>query len=219
MADTLNEAFEQYDNAVMLENITGEGIVNEKLSINPVTREINVPVKEALFGIYTDKDVERKYFTCPRYVGDYVDLSQCFIFINYVTASGKYGQYLCDDVTVVGENIEFTWLLSGNVFDSNKESSVYFAVQAKSSDSEGNLKNRFNTKKAIGQTYSTIESSEQIEEQYADVILQIISRIETLEQSGIGGTISQEQIQEAVNNYFKEYIFFKKFFTKFILSS
>lgn len=46
----------------------------EYLIIDPSTRKIAVPKSEQLFGVYGEGNIERKYFKCPKIVGDNVDL-------------------------------------------------------------------------------------------------------------------------------------------------
>lgn len=65
----------------------------EYLIIDPSTRKITIPKSEQLFGVYGEGNIERKYFKCPKIVGDNVDLSDCYIFVNYYTAKGLPGKY------------------------------------------------------------------------------------------------------------------------------
>ena len=162
-------------------------ITKEELVVNPVTRTINVPVTEELFGVFQDSNVERKYFRCPKIVGDNVDLSKCKIFINYVSASGKLGMYECQDVTTEDDNIKFSWVLSSNVFDEKLGGEVYFAMQALKIDDSGRSLSVFNTTKAVGKTLESVEGSKAIAEQEADIILQLISRMDRIEDAGFGG--------------------------------
>ena len=46
----------------------------EYLIIDPSTRKITIPKSEQLFGVYGEGNIERKYFKCPKIVGDNVDL-------------------------------------------------------------------------------------------------------------------------------------------------
>lgn len=172
--------------------------VNDFLLVNPETRLIDVPASEEIFGTYNENNVERKHFKCPRIVLDNVDLAACDIFINYVSAKGKQGQYQCEDVaeTEDGNYITFSWKLTRNVFDINKDATIYFAVQAKKLDGD----NIFDTRKAQGKAFETLEAGEYITEEYADVILQIISRIKKLEDN----PVSQEVIDTAVQEYFEK---------------
>lgn len=106
----------------------------EYLIIDPSTRKITVPKSEQLFGVYGEGNIERKYFKCPKIVGDNVDLSDCYIFVNYYTAKGLPGKYTVKDVNVDGENITFSWELKQHIFDANEDTSIYFAVEAKNKD-------------------------------------------------------------------------------------
>ena len=66
----------------------------EYLIIDPSTRKITIPKSEQLFGVYGEGNIERKYFKCPKIVGDNVDLSDCYIFVNYYTAKGLPWEYV-----------------------------------------------------------------------------------------------------------------------------
>ena len=65
---------------------------NETIVIDAEQRTIVIPESENLFGVKFDKDVERKYFQCPKIVGDNIDLSQCQIYIAYVAMTNQNQQ-------------------------------------------------------------------------------------------------------------------------------
>ena len=162
--------------------------------IDGESRTINVPDSERLFGVEGDKDVERKYFQCPKIVGDNIDLSQHQIYVSYVFTTTENntvfptignGLYHCDDVEVSGDNITFSWLLSGNVFAN--PGFIAFKVMAKKSEG-GELKTKWNTAPAIGTVLLTVPDGEDIAEEYPDVITQIFDRLNALESGGGGGT-------------------------------
>ena len=162
--------------------------------IDGESRTINVPDSERLFGVEGDKDVERKYFQCPKIVGDNIDLSQHQIYVSYVFTTTENntvfptignGLYHCDDVEVSGDNITFSWLLSGNVFAN--PGFIAFKVMAKKSEG-GELKTKWNTAPAIGTVLLTVPDGEDIAEEYPDVINQIFDRLNALESGGGGGT-------------------------------
>jgi hypothetical protein len=67
------------------------------------------------FGVEADAGSERKYFQCPRYVGNHLDLTGCFVRMNYRNANGEIDSYLIEDLTVDGDNVTFSWVLSPNV--------------------------------------------------------------------------------------------------------
>lgn len=168
----------------------------EYLIIDPSTRKITVPKSEQLFGVYGEGNIERKYFKCPKIVGDNVDLSDCYIFVNYYTAKGLPGKYTVKDVNVDGENITFSWELKPHIFDANEDTSIYFAVEAKSKDKV----EVFRTSPATGKAKETIDTDKEIEETHADVILDLISRVDILEKE----PISEEQIEKSVKNYLEK---------------
>ena len=168
----------------------------EYLIIDPSTRKITIPKSEQLFGVYGEGNIERKHFKCPKIVGDNVDLSDCYIFVNYYTAKGLPGKYTVKDVKVDGENITFSWELKPHIFDANEDTSIYFAVEAKSKDKV----EVFRTSPATGKAKETIDTDKEIEETHADVILDLISRVDTLEKE----PISEEQIEKSVKSYLEK---------------
>lgn len=168
----------------------------EYLIIDPSTRKITIPKSEQLFGVYGEGNIERKYFKCPKIVGDNVDLSDCYIFVNYYTAKGLPGKYTAKDVKVDGENITFSWELKQHIFDANEDTSIYFAVEAKNKDKV----EVFRTRTATGNAKETIDTDKEIEETHADVILDLISRVDTLEKK----PISEEQIEKSVKSYLEK---------------
>lgn len=168
----------------------------EYLIIDPSTRKITIPKSEQLFGVYGEGNIERKYFKCPKIVGDNVDLSDCYIFVNYYTAKGLPGKYTVKDVKVDGENITFSWELKQHIFDANEDTSIYFAVEAKNKDKV----EVFRTSPATGKAKETIDTDTEIEETHADVILDLISRVDTLEKK----PISEEQIEKSVKSYLEK---------------
>ena len=162
--------------------------------IDGESRTITVPENESLFGVTGDKDVERKYFQCPKIVGDNIDLSQHNIYVDYVFVSSQnstsfpsenIGEYHCDDVETSGDNITFSWLLSGNVL--SNPGFIAFKVMAKKSEGS-ELKTKWNTAPAFGTVLITVPDGEEIAEKYPDVISQIFDRLDALESGGGGGT-------------------------------
>ena len=162
--------------------------------INDEDRTIDVPSKERLFGVTGDKDVERKYFQCHKIVGDNIDLSQHQIYISYVFTTSENntifptignGRYHCEDVEVSGDNITFSWLLSGNVL--SNPGFIAFKVMAMKNEGD-ELKTKWNTAPAFGTVLITVPDGEDIAEEYPDVINQIFDRLDALESGGGGGT-------------------------------
>ena len=175
------------------------------LTIDPDTREITVPSNEKTFGVETDKDSERKYFRCPRIVGDNIDLSQHKIYISYVSTTSKMlkifpkadDSYWCDDVAVDGDYITFSWKLSGNVF--KEPGFVAFKVLAKKTDGDV-LKTRWNTAPAFGTVLLTVPDGESVEERYPDIVTQLLERMDAVE-----AIATEEAMQGYVNEYLGEH--------------
>lgn len=158
--------------------------INDVITIDPETRTINLPASETLFGTEQEMNVERKYFKCPKIVGDNIDLSKHQIYITYVTAKDNIGTFLpdeepglyyCEDMAVDGDYITFSWLLSGNVL--RNHGFIAFAVSAKHMDGEV-LKTRWKTKPAVGTVLLTVpDGASQIIEAYPDIIAQLLDKM------------------------------------------
>lgn len=178
--DNLEQALLESENSLML--LSDEELItpiNDILIINPETRLIEVPSTELLLGVFSENLVEKKYFKCPRIVLNNIDLYECFIFINYVSANGRIGYIQSENVELdeTEQYILFDWDLTNNVFDKNKDSTIYFSVSAKQylEDSEP----VFATRKAQGKMYETINGTEHVTQEHADIILQILAGMKT----------------------------------------
>lgn len=168
-------------------------VINDELIIDGETRTITVPDTERLFGVEGDVNIERKHFRCPKIVGDNIDLSAHNVYIAYVFTDNQnssffptvgIGVYKCEDVTVEGNDITFSWKLSGNVFE--RPGFIAFKMYAKKSDDD--YETVFNTTPAFGIVKMTIpDGNKEIAEEYPDVIDQIFDRLDALETGG-GGT-------------------------------
>ena len=176
--------------------------VNEVLLINPETRTINVPDSEKLFGARRDMDVERKYFKCPRIVGDNIDLFEHRIFVNYVPSKqdGSYDAkeevqcYWCRDLAVEGDFVTFSWKLSENV--TRSAGYIAFAVYAKTIDEYGNLQTKWHTTIAIGNVLDTLPDGEELATVYPDIVMQLLERMDEVEKNGGNGTSDAVQYIE-----------------------
>lgn len=165
------------------------------LIVDPDSRNITIPEVESAFGVYGDNNAERKYFKAPRIVGNGIDLTECYLYVNYISASTKIGQILCDvgdapNGTATEDEIVFSWPITRNVLDKNVSGEIFFAVQAKTKTGD----TVFTTRKAKGNCYESIEGTEVVAEEYADIVLQLISRMDNVEAN----------IGEQVAAYFKE---------------
>lgn len=154
--------------------------VNDFLLIDAEGRITNIPGTEILLGVETDHDVERKYFKCPRIVGDNIDLTTLTLRVHFQNANGDKDMYIIDDVAIDGKFITFSWLLSDKVLAA--KGNVLFTVCAVSTDTDGNVKNKWNTTLASGNVLEglIIEDLDDYEEEQArDVLTQLLQLLET----------------------------------------
>lgn len=151
-------------------------------TINPDTREIIVPEKYKILGVFSDEKVTKIPFTCPKVVGNNVDLTEYNLYINYQNASGGSNAYLIDDIAVSGDNITFSWLLSRYVTMS--PGVVKYSFCAKKSDGD-TISNEWNTTIATGVVIQGLEATLEIIEENPDIIEALISKAHTHENKAV----------------------------------
>ena len=145
-------------------------------TVNPDTREIIVPEKYKMLGVFSDEKVTKIPFTCPKVVRNNVDLTEYNLYINYENAIGKSNAYLIEDVVVSGDNITFSWLLSRNVTLS--PGVVKYSLCAKKLNGD-TISNEWNTTIATGLVIQGLEATQEIIEENPDIIETILSKSHT----------------------------------------
>ena len=145
-------------------------------TVNPDTREIIVPEKYKILGVFSDEKVTKIPFTCPKVVGNNVDLTEYNLYINYQNAIGRHNAYLVDDVAVSGDNITFSWLLSRDVTLSSGV--VKYSLCAKKLNGDS-ISNEWNTTIANGVVIQGLEVTQAIVEENPDIIEAILSKAHT----------------------------------------
>ena len=182
------------------------GVVDDVFVIDAPNRKIIVPDSETTFGVETDKDVERKYFRCPRIVGDNIDLYAHKIYVVYVFSKdvrGTFqpeivnGTYWCDDVAVDGDCITFSWKLSDNVMD--RSGIIAFKILAATTEN-GFEKTRWNTVPAYGTVQMTVPDGDDIAERYPDIVTQLLERMDAVE-----AIATEEAMKGFVAEYMKNH--------------
>lgn len=148
-------------------------------TIDAKTRAIFVPSTIVVGGVQSDKNAERIKFSCPKIVGDNLDLSKFSVRINFENVSSVdfnvsiKDQYICDDVAVDGENVTFSWLIGRNA--ARYMGTVRFIVCAVKTDSNSNISVEWNTAIAEVPVLEGIEIDQpQIGEQEKDIINQLL---------------------------------------------
>jgi hypothetical protein len=151
-------------------------------TVNPDTREIIIPEKYKFLGVFSDEKVTRIPFTCPKVVGNNVDLTEYKLYINYQNANGGYDAYPIDDVTVSGDNIIFSWLLSRYVTLSSGVVKYNLCAKKLNGDT---ISNEWNTTIANGTVINGLEATQEIIEEYPDTIEMILSKAHTHENKSV----------------------------------
>lgn len=148
-------------------------------TIDDKTRAIFVPSTIVVCGVQSDKNAERIKFSCPKIVGDNLDLSKFSVRINFENVSSVdfnvsiKDQYICDDVAVDGENVTFSWLIGRNA--ARYMGTVRFIVCAVKTDSDSNISVEWNTAIAEVPVLEGIEIDQpQIGQEEKDVINQLL---------------------------------------------
>ena len=120
------------------------------LEINADDRSIIVPAGENLLGVENDNEGARKYFRCPKIVGDGIDLTKSDVYINVQNASGEKSgkdRYIVQNMTDSGDNVTFEWVLERKV--TSHKGSVRFAVCVREKGTEREWHTTFATGNAL----------------------------------------------------------------------
>ena len=149
---------------------TGTG--RDYLVIDPVSRTITVPESEKVFGVTGDELADRKYFICPRYVGDGLDLAAMFLRVNWRNADGDEDGYLVTDDAVTGDYVTFSWLLDKRVVA--YMGTIQFSVCADLPNTPDRRMPDWNTTKATGEVLEGLHPYDgEVEEETRDVVTQL----------------------------------------------
>lgn len=154
-----------------------------KCSIDSKTREIIFLDSSECFGVEFDKKTQKLEFSCPKIVGDNLDLSQCICRINYMNAKGHRDSYLIEDILVNGDDVTFTWTLSSKVTAGRGNCSFIFC--ARQVNENGVIEKEWNTTVAKASIKRGLETNSYIEEEHSDILESILSKIDKLENTEV----------------------------------
>ena len=149
-----------------------------KCTIDSNTREIIFLDNSECFGVEFDKNTQRIEFSCPKIVGDNLDLTNCICRINYMNAKGCRDSYLIDDILVDGDNITFTWKLKGKV--TAGRGNCLFIFCARQVTETGIIEKEWNTTVAKASIKRGLETNSHIEEEYSDILESILLKINSV---------------------------------------
>lgn len=140
-------------------------------------RTITIPANKRLAGVTSDEKVNKLYFKCPRTYGE-VDLNDFNFRINYTNAHNEGDQYLVMDKTVVGDEIQFTWLVGRHACE--YAGNISFIVCAVETGIGATILREYNTAIHTLQVVQGLETTEAVEEAVVDVIEQFQEDFEEL---------------------------------------
>lgn len=157
-------------------------------------RTIQIPSELEILGTESDDDVNRIKFKMPKMYGQ-IDLSNFEVRINY--KNGNVGDvYVVQDKVVELDTITFSWLVGRNAVKT--KGYTQFIVCLRRKDELGNVMQEFNTTVARLNVLEGLETTEQVVQEYPDVIEQILTKIEGLTE------ITPEQIEQAIGEYLQK---------------
>lgn len=156
--------------------------VNDILEIDPETRTVLIPDSEIIFGVEADQRAERKYFRCPKIVGNNIDLSELEIYVIFQNAGGSDEEnrdaYHVQDLEDTGDGyVTFSWELTEKV--TRYVGQVSFVVAATRTLSDGTLQNRWSTTIATGKSLIGLQTgmSDNEQQQASDLYTQLITEL------------------------------------------
>lgn len=182
---TLNEAL-----TVAGLNERGKASDNEVITIDNDLRTVIIPEEITLLGVESDDKVRELSFKMPRFYKD-LDLSEFEVRINYENSSGLGDKYAVNDKTVTNDCITFSWLIGRNAC--KYKGPTFFNVCLRKVDNAGLVEKEFNTTIASLPVLEGLETTENIIQENADIIEQILS-----EEKGLVATVTSAA-QEAKN--------------------
>ena len=172
----------ELEEALMQADVYAES--EEILIIDNDLRTITIPSSAQTVGVESDEDVRRLNFQMPKQYGE-VDLSEFNIRINFVNANNQGDVYAVTDKAVSGDNITFSWLVGRNALA--YRGNIRFIVCLKKTDAEGVVQQEFNTTLAQLTVLEGLETTEAVVAENPDIIEQILTRLDELEENGGGG--------------------------------
>lgn len=86
---------------------------DEYIYIDAITREIEIPNPDKVFGTQYDKDSMLVKFRVSNAVSEVFRMSDSVIRINWKDSSNKTGTTLAVNNRIVGDSYEFDWIVPG----------------------------------------------------------------------------------------------------------
>ena len=145
---------------------------------------ITVPESLRDLIVQHDHNAQDIVFDCPRYWNDRkIDLSTLEIYVNHLSLNAPKDEEaeptLCTDMVIQEDMISFRWPITHGA--SRYPGDLAFLVCAKKTDAEGNEAVHWNTQLCEDLIVHNGLEGAHLEEQYPDVIGQILKRLTAVE--------------------------------------
>lgn len=143
-------------------------------------RTMTIPTDIVLLGVESDDDVNKIPFQMPKEYCGY-DLSTFEARINYMNANGDGDLYVAEDLTVDGDDpslMTFTWIVGRNACAYKGETKFIVCLKKFADDDTGTVLQEFNTTVYALPVLEGLETTEAVVQQNADIIEQILQRID-----------------------------------------
>lgn len=101
---------------------------DEYIYIDAITREIEIPNPDKMFGTQYDKDSMLIKFKVINAVSDVFKMSESVVRINWRDSSNKTGTTLAVNNKIVGDSYEFDWIVPGEALKNKGQ--LFFVVKA-----------------------------------------------------------------------------------------
>lgn len=167
-------------------------------TIDSRTRTIFVPSEIVVGAVQSDKNAERIKFSCPKIVGDNLDLSKFSIRINFENVSSVdpdisiKDQYICEDASISEDNIIFSWVIGKNA--ARYMGTIRFIVCAVKTDSDSNISIEWNTTVAQIPVLEGIEVDQpSLDENNKDIINQLLAITKTASDEAVKNVNSAKE--------------------------
>lgn len=157
-------------------------------------RIIQVPDSLKRLAVQYDHNIETVTFDCPRFWDNH-DLSEMRVYVNYRTADATLGSYPVPNVTVLGDRMQFDWVISGNV--TKARGNIAFLVCVSKTDDDGVVANYWNSELCTECYISQgMKASETILIENSDTITFLLTRMDE-----VNAIATPEAMQEYANTW------------------
>ena len=173
---------------------------DEYVYIDAITREIEIPNPDKVFGTQYDKDSMLIKFKVINAVSDVFKMSESVVRINWRDSSNKTGTTIAVNNRIIGDTYKFDWIVPGEALKNKGQ--LFFVVKAtKTKEGTDEIEKVWGSK--LAQTlvpesiYVKISTLTQIEkDQVAEMLMLVDSKVQQ----------ANETLESKKNRYLSELV-------------